>query len=195
MSRTVPAQPRSSSRKARKGIIAGIAGIALLAGGGASFATWSDTYTTAASITAGTLDLRPGSQRPVWKVNDEVIDDLASFRLVPGSAVTYTEQIVLEAKGSGIKARLTPELGNFAKAEGVKYTVRVTEPGRNDNEGIRLTWDSSSGVTPKKATIAAGEPRTLDISVTIHFDKSKAQNDSQGRALGFDSVGITVTQV
>ena len=49
MSRTAPAQPRSSSKKMRKGIVAGIAGIALLAGGGASFATWTGTYGAEAS--------------------------------------------------------------------------------------------------------------------------------------------------
>src|SRR4051812_443861 len=104
MSRTVPAQPRNSSKKMRKGIVAGIAGIALLAGGGASFATWSDTYSAQPQtpIQAGTLDLRPVANSAAWTGADGQPINPSSVRLIPGGpAVTYTEQIFLEAEGAG----------------------------------------------------------------------------------------------
>ncbi|TRW43921.1 alternate-type signal peptide domain-containing protein [Georgenia yuyongxinii] len=193
--RTKAAQPRSSSKKTRKGIVAGVAGIALLAGGSASFATWSDAFGTKSSaIKAGVLDLEPVAKSATWTgANGEIINPSA-VRLVPGgAAVTYNEQVKLKAEGEGITAELTPRLGTFSKLPGVVYTVRVQEDVAAG--GINFEWHNGTTATEQMAMIEAGEQKTLNVTVTISLDKATAGNTTQGKALTFSGVGIDVKQI
>ncbi|WP_448070984.1 alternate-type signal peptide domain-containing protein [Georgenia yuyongxinii] len=160
--RTKVAQPHSSSKKMRKGIVAGVAGIALLAGGGASFATWSDTYKASATVKTGTLSLdRVSKTAPQWTSDGTQVQNMKDFRLTPGTAVTYTDRIVLTAQGAEITVDLAPELGKFAEMDGVRYSVKVREPNVSDN--TIFEWNDKGDSTAAHTTVAAGAPRTLEL--------------------------------
>jgi alternate signal-mediated exported protein len=103
--------PRTRTRKA---VLAGAAGIALLAAGGGSFATWSDTEDLGgATITSGHLRIEDSSV--VWTAGGEeiAIDD---YLVIPGSVLTYTATVDVALAGDGLEAVLGTTLPTAATA-------------------------------------------------------------------------------
>ncbi|WP_341359346.1 alternate-type signal peptide domain-containing protein [Georgenia sp. M64] len=132
--------PRTRTRKA---VLAGVAGIALLAAGGGSFATWSDTEDLGgATITSG--HLRVDEASVVWTAGGEeiAIDD---YLVIPGSVLTYTATVDVALAGDGLEAELATTLptavtaaaeaeADVALAEGLTVEVQV-----NGQDGTTIT--------------------------------------------------------
>lgn len=98
------------NNKMIKGSVAGATGIVLLMGGFGTYALWSDSVqANGGSINSGVLDIvsSPGGQ---W--TDEststpvVIEDISSFRMVPGDTVKLTQLLDVQATGNHLEAEL-----------------------------------------------------------------------------------------
>ena len=98
-----------------KGAIAGIAGIALLAGG-TTFALWNDSANlNGGTITAGNLDVAPLPRRQApasgWTFRrphgqQATTIDLDSFKIVPGDTIEGTFGIDAALQGENLVANL-----------------------------------------------------------------------------------------
>lgn len=105
-------------QKKTTGVVAGIAGAALLMGG-TTFALWSDSADVdGAQISSGNLDVEVSEW--AWKdVSDDRKDkdheiDLNEFKIIPGDTVAGTFGIDLSLEGDNMAARiqLTDEAGD-----------------------------------------------------------------------------------
>ncbi|KAE8764183.1 alternate-type signal peptide domain-containing protein [Georgenia thermotolerans] len=195
MSRTASAQPRSSSKKMRNGVIAGIAGIALLAGGGASFATWSADWTTSGTISAGSMSLQSSwkgsGELSHWKLNDKAVRGVGSIselKLVPGDKLTYTDTVTLKTEKRAMSATVEPLApGIVGDLQGVTYNVVVAGPG------FKREWQTGQS-EPQPITTRVGGDTELTVTTTFAFDRN-AGNNTQNMSLEFTNAGIRVNQV
>ena len=134
--------PRTRTRKA---VLAGVAGIALLAAGGGSFATWSDTEDLGgATITSGHLRIDQTTERWTDAAGAPIVID--SYRVIPGSVLTYTATVDVALAGDGLEAELATTLptavtaatteaeADVALAEGLTVEVQV-----NGQDGTTIT--------------------------------------------------------
>ena len=114
-----------------KGVIAGIAGLALLSGG-TTFALWSGNATlTGATIKNGDLavtatsitwvDASAVSQHPGATV------DLGAWLMVPGDTLVGTTTITTTVKGDNLLAQLGVETTAATQNTGVTVTYAVTQ--------------------------------------------------------------------
>lgn len=104
--------PRTRTRKA---VLAGTAGIALLAAGGGSFATWSDTEDLGgATITSGHLRIDGATERWTDAAGAPIVID--DYRVIPGSVLTYTATVDVALAGDGLEAVLGTTLPTAATA-------------------------------------------------------------------------------
>lgn len=107
MSSTAAEKARSRS-KLTKALVATGVGVALLAGGGGTFATWyASTTTTGPTITSGDLGLT-ASGVGTWHIGDALIADIANYRVVPGETLTFTQSVKIDATGNQLQAVLKP---------------------------------------------------------------------------------------
>ncbi|MPV89234.1 alternate-type signal peptide domain-containing protein [Georgenia ruanii] len=178
----------------RKGVIAGIAGIALLAGGGASFATWSADWTTSGRISSGTMSLKSSWQgEPIshWQLNDADIvgiTKVADLKLVPGDKLTYRDNITLSAEKRAMSVNLEPLApGIVGNLQGVTYSVKVTGPD------FERTWNGRES-KPMSIETRAGSDTAMSVVTTFTFD-TDADNSTKNKNLTFTDAGIRVTQV
>ena len=95
--------------KMAKGAMAIGVGAALLLGGGGTLATWNATENASAgSISAGDLSLvnaaKEGGQ---WTNAAGTPVDIASYKVVPGDVLTYTQKMKMTLSGNLMTAKLT----------------------------------------------------------------------------------------
>lgn len=129
-----------------KGAVAGVAGLALLAGG-TTFALWEDSETEqAGDITSGNLDLDTVGKWEYWDVSPDhadstelapvtgkpgfAIDDLETWRIVPGDEIQVTQGYALALDGDNLHASLVIGAGHDGKGDLV-----------DDIHGVTLTYD------------------------------------------------------
>ncbi|RPF26409.1 alternate-type signal peptide domain-containing protein [Georgenia muralis] len=137
--------PHTRTRtRTRKAVLAGVAGIALLAAGGGSFATWSDSEDLGgATITSGYLRIDGSSV--VWTAGGKEIA-LDDYLVIPGSVLTYTATVDVDLAGDGLEAELATTLptavtaataakeADVALAGGLTVDVQV-----NGQDGTTIT--------------------------------------------------------
>ena len=96
-------------KKMTKGAVVTGLGVALLLGGGGTLAVWNaDDTADIGIVTAGDLNL--DAKAGVWTSNlaSQPITNIASYRIIPGEKLTYTQEIDVTLKGNdGLKAQLT----------------------------------------------------------------------------------------
>lgn len=159
-----------------KGLIAGIAGIALLTGG-STFALWSDSATVAGgTITNGNLDIA-ALGTPTWQdVSDDREDgphdiiDIAEWRMVPGDVAegTYSFEVALE--GDNLVANLGVDTTASPLPTGVTVTYDVLdEAGTVVAEDVELGTDSTLRFAAGRDGQDDGAPDNTD---TIVVDKT-----------------------
>ena len=161
-----------------KGSIAAAAGIALLMGGAGSLAYWNDSATVnAGTVTSGVLDVNtgtPGSWSP------------SIAKIVPGDTVTYTQQLSLTATGDNLKATVTSNIGtitnNITGSTATSTFVVKTSPG-----GVVV--NPTSGVYSLNGTY------TVDVTITVAFSSSTANQVGQNASVNLSTLAVTVTQV
>jgi len=161
-----------------KGAVAAAAGIALLMGGAGSLALWNDSVTVnAGTVSSGTLDVSTGTAGS-WSPN------LA--KIVPGDTVVYTQTLNLSATGDNLKASVSSNIGtitnNITGSTATSTFVVKTSPG-----GVVV--NPTSGVYSLNGTY------TVDVTITVAFSSSTANQVGQNATVNLSTLAVTVTQV
>jgi alternate signal-mediated exported protein len=165
-----------------KGAVAGAAGIALLIGGAGTFALWNSTATVSAgSISAGTLSLTANADG-VWKNGTNPIDP-ATYKMIPGTTLVFTQTLAINATGDGLTAGLTSSgmTGSGALDAAVTKTLAITS--------------TSSNVTVAGNTItvvSAATPATVKVTYTVTLPSGATTG--QGGTLNLSALTFTLAQ-
>ena len=200
-------------QKKTTGVVAGIAGAALLMGG-TTFALWSDSDTVdGAEISSGNLDVAvigdPGSQ---WSWEDISADrtdnsheiDLADFRIIPGDTIQGTVALDVALEGENMVAALGAELG---AADGdltnldidIAVTDSAGEPVTLNSEGDMVLASMDNGNPHPQTLTTVGS--TLDssadvtVTVTVTFPASTGGQDHVTESIALDGATVTLDQV
>lgn len=205
-----------------KGAIAGIAGIALLAGG-TTFALWNDDAAVAGGIiTAGNLEVATVGTTQWVDISSDRTDathpiNLNTFKIVPGDTIQGTFGIAAALEGENLVADLGLSLAGDAegglladvKGVSVKYslvnaTTGVAVPGADN---IKLgtpakvafaAADNTGNVEPGTVlpTLPAALPTAanLNVVVTATFDKDTDEQLRTKATADLQDLGVTLDQ-
>ena len=174
--------------KLTKAAIAGGAGIILLMGGAGTFAVWNDVSNAgAATITAGNLDIEPNGAG-VWSVGGTPID-IATYRIIPGTTLTYTSNFDVYAVGDGLTATVSLTEGSITAAA-------TGNAAANTALAARLAKSAAFSVNGGGATTitASAGVQTVAVSVSIKWEDNAADNAAKLGAVDLSNFGITLTQ-
>ncbi|MCU1545678.1 MAG: putative exported protein [Homoserinimonas sp.] len=188
-------------QKLIKGSIAGAAGIALLLGGGSTFALWSDAdVVNAGKVQTGVLRIDTVGL-PAWadisprRFGDTF--DPATNLLVPGDVVTYSQMVAIKASGKNLQAQLSFDpisIGIHPELKGVvSVHLTTTADAASDAQILSDGFQSNSyTIIPGDDTVTA-----LQVVITIAFDPNTTGVGAQNLANGIDLSGLsyTLTQV
>lgn len=200
-------------QKKTTGVVAGIAGAALLMGG-TTFALWSDSDTVdGAQISSGNLDVAvigdPGSQ---WSWEDISADrtdnsheiDLADFRIIPGDTIQGTVALDVALEGENMVAALGAELG---AADGDLTNLDI-DIAVTDSEGDPVTLNSEGDMVLASMDNGNPHPQTLTtvgstldssadvtVTVTVTFPASTGGQDHVTESIALDGATVTLDQV
>lgn len=134
--------PRRRSRR-RLGLLAGVAGGALLLGG-TTYALWSDNaLQSGGTISNGNLEVVPAGATTYWdtsadrtdvvvgatpitELDAHEIDDIASYSIVPGDTLEANYGFVVALEGDNLVAEVNLALaGGTAPPTGVSFTAQA----------------------------------------------------------------------
>jgi len=184
-----------------KGSIAGAVGVALLLGGGSTFALWNDAAGVAGgTVSSGTLDLVVAPNTASWKdISPEhatpvSISDISDFKIVPGDVLELTQSVTVKATGDNLIGELTFD----------PTTVVV-----DDDLADFISYDLAAVQTSGDATVIAGAANeytitpvaggdtVVKVTVTVTFDGATDEQDGQTITDGVDlsNLSFTLTQV
>jgi alternate signal-mediated exported protein len=163
-----------------KGVIAGIAGIALLAGG-STFALWSDSDTVAGgTIVNGDLDVAALGALSWKDVSGDRTDsphaiDLASWKMVPGDTIVGTQEIDVALLGDNLSAKLSlSKAAADTLPTGVSVAYDVTNAaGTVLQSGTDLTTvivnlqSAQNPDVPAYTTVGSSLDNTADLKVVV----------------------------
>ena len=184
-----PLQKGKTMNNKTKGVIAGIAGLALL-GGGATFATWSDSATLGgATITNGNLDVTATGSMAWSDVSSDTvgapvaIPNIADWRMVPGDTLEGSQSLTVDVEGDNLVANLLVE------------TTAVTALP----DDVTVTYDVFRGTTPEATGVALGtdtpllgvESDTYTVVVNVDFDIDAEGSMEDTTALQNITVSLT----
>ncbi|GAA4166208.1 hypothetical protein GCM10022286_30510 [Gryllotalpicola daejeonensis] len=162
-----------------RGAVTGAAGIALLLGGAGSFAAWNNSATVlaggGAKISTGTLSVTADPTKGTWKSLSTGTIDPATYQVVPGETIEYSQPVVLTAAGAAMTATLgftNPTLSNKGVADG-NFTA-VTKIASTLPAGIVDNGDKTYTITPTAAT-AAGTTLTVVLDITFNANATGDQ--------------------
>jgi alternate signal-mediated exported protein len=166
-----------------KGALVTGVGVALLLGGGGTLAVWNvQQESSAGQIVAGDLNLT--AETGIWTLNGKEIDDISTFRAVPGDELTYTQDLTVALKGDRMNANLTvtqPENSSFKAG-----TVQVSEVKVTDAAGHSVTNPLTPQNLPTDGRVTA--------STTFTFDVKTSGRDSVSAVYDFSQVSYTLEQ-
>jgi alternate signal-mediated exported protein len=163
-----------------KGVIAGIAGITLLAGG-STFALWSDSDAAAGgTIVNGDLDVKALGAL-AWKdVSGDRTDsphtiDLTTWKMVPGDTIEGTQEIDVALLGDNLSAELSLSKGTAdTLPTGVKVAYDVTNAaGTVLTSGTDLTTvivnlqSAQNPDVPAYTTVGSALDNAADLKVVV----------------------------
>lgn len=204
--------------KKTKGVLAGAAGIALLAGG-TTFATWTETLTQeGAAITSGKLDIT-GVNTPAWfdvsadradatattpvtARRGHTIADLATWKIVPGDSAeaTYSYDIALE--GDNLAAQLDVSNLRVVAENGGTATFKIYDQDKKEITGklvggkLTFAGPDAGGSLRGTSTVVVDDTSAPDVHVvvTVDFDSDEA-DDMSSTVYELGEVGVSLTQV
>jgi alternate signal-mediated exported protein len=169
-------------KKLLAGAIAGTVGLALLLGGAGTFALWSSTATVSSpAITAGDLQLTSNANG-VWKDGATTIDP-ATFLIVPGKVLTYTQTLTVLAKGDGIKADLT---ASNLTGSGTLSTLTTNT--------LSIAPVAATGISATGQTINVTAAGTYTVNVTMTVTFNSGATTGQNGTLNLSGVTFTLAQ-
>lgn len=167
------------------GIIAAAAGTTLLLGGAGTFALWNSTSSVqAGTVNAGTLALAT-SGSGVWSnvtnTPAKTIDP-ATFKIVPGNTITYSQPLTINATGDDLSATLSYNAAAVTGTlTGLTSSLAVTS--------------SSSNVTVSGSTITvtqAAAPATVNVVLTVSLPAGATSG--QSGVANFNALTFTLQQ-
>lgn len=172
--------------KVTKGALATAAGVALLLGGGGTLALWSDAADTeGGTIVAGDLGLTAGAG--VWTSNlSDAAIDIATYRIVPGETLTYTQDLTLKLVGNEMAANLTATAGNAAPE---------TDPFTTKNIDVQTTYTTVAGVPAPTTFTQANNGHVVTASTSFTFRADTTVNlEDTGATYDFAEVAYVLAQ-
>jgi alternate signal-mediated exported protein len=115
--------------------------VALLVGGGGTLAVWNSTaQAEAGSIAAGDLKLTAGVG--TWKnAQGATIGNIASYKVVPGDKLTFTQQVNVVLDGDLMKA----DLGVTGPTSSEFLTISPTTLTNKDGAAVGVLDQGSDG--------------------------------------------------
>jgi alternate signal-mediated exported protein len=175
-------------KKMTKGAIVTGLGVALLLGGGGTLAVWNDSAVSqAGTIASGDLDLQD-PKAGVWTDAAGQPVNIASYKVVPGDTLTYTQTVTPILEGDKLKAHLTVTGVEALKAHNSDY-ITVTEPTLTDANGKPL---------PDTGLTQAHSNKPVTASTTFAFSEEAgndaAKDDHKTDEWGFSSIGYYLEQ-
>lgn len=209
--------------KKTKGIIAGAAGVALLAGG-ATFATWSDELSLGGgSITSGNLDVAPLTASGWYDASADRTDaaaipgflgselsltghaiDIDDWRMVPGDKAVAAFPFQLALEGDNVVAELDVTGVSALSTANVPVSVAVYDAA---GDPVTLTagklrvkaTDSGTGIvglTVDRTTID-GSDSDADMTAVVTVDFTDVSNQVlvESELVDLTNIGVTLTQV
>jgi len=167
-----------------KGAIVTAAGVMLLIGGGGTLAVWN-VQQNAQVGTVASGDLNLVASEGVWTVaGQEGTIDIASYQIVPGDTLTYTQSVDITLDGDNISANLT-----------------VVDPA-GVNGGFVADTYTTSGVTLLKDGVAITDPLDENddltnavASVSFEFKLGTEDRDSVDATYDFSGVAFKLEQI
>lgn len=204
-----------------KGAIAGIAGIALLAGG-TTFALWNDDVNVDGGIiTAGNLDVATVGTTQWVDTSADRTDkdhniDLTEFKIVPGDTIQGTFGIAAALQGDNLVANLGLSLAGNAegglladvKGVSVKYSLvnADTKAVLAENIALGTSAEVAFAAEDNKGNAATGSKvlptlptelpiaANLNVVVTATFDKDTDEQLRTKATADLQDLGVTLKQ-
>jgi alternate signal-mediated exported protein len=171
--------------KYTKGAIATGAAIVLLLGGAGTFALWNDDAEVGAgAINSGTLTIAPDGTGEWLDSEGDPILDIATYLIVPGDVLTFTQDVVIDASGNNLEATLdydpTSIVVNLADAPSVALKAALV-----------VDVDSSA---VGGAEIVPGDAGSQTVTVTVTFPDTVSGLTAQDGSVDLSALTITLTQ-
>ncbi|MFE7629093.1 alternate-type signal peptide domain-containing protein [Kocuria sp. NPDC057446] len=148
------------NRRAGKAVLAGAVAVGLLAGGGGTFAKWSEEQAIASadSITAGELSMK--STTVSWTDGAGKGIDPATYKIVPGDTVQLHASTTVIAEGNNLQgslelqlpAQLQQEIEALEKAGYVSYDVTLASDEKSARDSFPVTSDDNGDTVTAVAT-------------------------------------------
>ncbi|MFE5839794.1 alternate-type signal peptide domain-containing protein [Arthrobacter sp. NPDC056493] len=162
-----------------KGTAAIAVGAALLLGGGGTLASWN----ASASATPGTIvsgDLNVAAAAGVWTDRTGATVNIASYKVVPGDKLTYTQVLNVTLTGDKMAANITTS-GTGAADGFTTGNVTVTGPA--------LTVGGVAVSNPLKTT------QTVTATITFEFLSTTTGRSDVAKAYNFGNVAFNLNQI
>jgi alternate signal-mediated exported protein len=168
-----------------KGSAAIALGAALLLGGGGTLANWNASATqTPGTIAAGDLNVVNATSAGVWKDRAEATIDIATYKVVPGDKLTFTQDLNVTLVGDKMAAAIA--------ASGITPTNGFTPANVTVSTIPVLTVGSTAVSNPLRPT---GATQTVTATITFEFLSSTTGRADVNKTYNFNNVGFTLTQV
>lgn len=175
--------------KMAKGALAIGVGAALLLGGGGTLATWNATQNSSAgTIAAGDLNLE--AVAGTWTSN--IVGGIqptaiASYKMVPGEKLTFTQKVNVTLTGTNLSANLavTGGKGTNGSAPGLEE-FKTANIAVSD---VVLTKDSKAVANPLKTSVSG-----IDATVTFEFLGTTTGRDSTNAKYNLGAIGYSLVQ-
>lgn len=173
-----------------KAVLAGGAGIALLAGG-STFALWNDTETVdAGEVTSGQMTLGLSGIAAWADVSPDAVTTTwnpATDLLVPGDTIAWTQDVLITATGKNLVAELSVDeatiTGDAALLAALDISVSVTDAAGD-------AFDASV-ITP---AMLAAEPGPYTVTVTVAFPAATGGTTAQNEGIDLSTLGLELAQ-
>jgi alternate signal-mediated exported protein len=172
-----------------KGVIAILAGTALLFGGGGTYAYWSTQQAlTAGTVQSGDLNLSLGAG--TWTLKGVLtptaanVPNPANVRIVPGDVLTLTQPVTVTLVGDTIQANLSViTTTDLVPVNLQQYiTVAFTAPGLGAQTGT-----NTYRVLPANSG-------TFNATVTITFAQNTPDRVLTATGINLNNVAFSLTQ-
>jgi alternate signal-mediated exported protein len=194
--------------KLAKGAIAGAAGIALLLGGAGTFAFWNSSQpVSGGTITAGNLLVEQDGAAGVWTNQTGNTINIATYRVVPGDVLTFTDTLNVTAVGNTLKATLSISGGSVAPASAaVDADVKLAQQ-LTGNAVVTASGDGFSGSGPTYTVTAASgtggsivaQPVVVKAVLTFPFAGppavTTADNSAKLGVVNLTAMAVDLTQI
>ena len=189
--------------KLTKGSLATGAGLVLLLGGTGTFMSWNDSGTAAGDdMVAGHLDITGTTTAGKWtsNISGEILAaDLATYEVVPGETLTYSNDLQIDALGDNLTATVGLTGGSITAASATSGSAQEAA-----NIALAAELDETTALTATGTTLTAtGTPATYSIdegvgtvtvSAKIAFPFDTSTNDSEDGQVDLSGMTIELAQ-